>query len=113
MEMAEKAEFYLSELEYEAEPAEKFLTAQIEPLLERAAGFIGTVEPFDHETLYARIKEWLESQELKLKVLAQPMRVALTYRKDSPGLFEVMEVLGKERTLQRIQKARDWIKAKS
>ncbi len=113
VEMAEKAEFYLSELEYEAEPAEKFLTAQIEPLLERAAGFIGTVEPFDHETLYARIKEWLESQELKLKVLAQPMRVALTYRKDSPGLFEVMEVLGKERTLQRIQKARDWIKAKS
>jgi len=110
VEMAQKAEFYFKELEYEPEPAEKFLTKEIEPLMEKAAGFIGTVEPFDHETLYTKIKEWLETQELKLKVLAQPMRVALTYRKDSPGLFEVMEVLGRDTTLARIDKAREWIK---
>jgi len=113
MGMAQKAEFYFNELDYEPEPAEKFLTTEIEPLMGKAAGFIGTVEPFDHETLYTKIKEWLEAQDLKLKVLAQPLRVALTYRKDSPGLFEVMEVLGKEMTLQRIQNARDWIMAKS
>jgi glutamyl-tRNA synthetase len=112
VEMAQKAEFYFRELDYEPEPAEKFLTTEIEPLMEKAAGFIGTVEPFDHETLYTKVKEWLETQDLKLKVLAQPLRVALTYRKDSPGLFEVMEVLGKERTLQRIERARDWIKNK-
>ena len=41
------------------------------------------------------------------------MRVALTYRKDSPGLFEVMEVLGKERTIERIEKAREWIKGRA
>jgi glutamyl-tRNA synthetase len=112
VEMAEKAAFYFRELEYEVEPAEKFLTAEVETLLGSAAEFIGTVEPFDHETLYAKIKEWLEAQDLKLKVLAQPLRVALTYRKDSPGLFEVMEVLGKNTTLERIEKAREWIKSR-
>jgi len=110
VEMAEKATFYFMELEYEIEPAEKFLTGDIEPLMEKAGEFIGTVEPFDHETLYSKTKEWLEVQDLKLKVLAQPLRIALTYRKDSPGLFEVMEVLGKNTTLERIEKAREWIK---
>ena len=110
VEMAQKAAFYFNELEYEAEPAAKFLTAGIEPLMEKAGEFLGTVETFDHETLYAKVKEWLEGQDLKLKVLAQPLRVALTYRKDSPGLFEVMEVLGKNTTLERIRKAREWIK---
>ena len=113
VEMAQKADFYFKELDYEPEPAEKFLTKEIEPLLEKATAFINTVEQFDHDTLYPKIKEWLENQDLKLKVLAQPMRVALTYRKDSPGLFEVMEVLGKERTIERIEKAREWIKSKS
>ena len=112
VEMAQKAAFYFKEQDYESEPAEKFLTREIDPLLEQAQEFIKTVEPFNHDTLYPKIKEWLETQDLKLKVLAQPLRVALTYRKDSPGLFEVMEVLGKEQTLERIDRAREWIKNK-
>ncbi len=113
VQMAQKAEFYFRELTYEPEPAEKFLTPEIEPLLGKAEAFINTVAPFDHETLHTEIKAWLEGEGLKLKALAQPLRIALTYSKDSPGLFEVMEVLGKELTLQRIQAARDWIAAKS
>jgi glutamyl-tRNA synthetase len=113
VEMTEKADFYFEEMEYETEPADKFLTAEVEPLLEEAAGFIVTVEPFDHETIYTKIKEWLEGRDLKLKVLAQPLRMALTFRKDSPGLFEVMEVLGKEKVLERIEKARQWIGART
>jgi len=38
-----------------------------------------------------------------MKVVAQPARVAMTGRTHSPGLFEVMEVLGKERTLARLR----------
>jgi len=110
VEMAGKADFYFEELPYEAEPAQKFLTTDIESLMEKAGEFLGTVDPFDHETLYTKTKDWLEDQGLKLKVLAQPLRVALTFRKDSPGLFEVMEVLGKEKTLKRIAGAREWIK---
>jgi glutamyl-tRNA synthetase len=109
VEMAEKATFYFQEMEYEAEPAEKFLTDEIEPLLGKAADFIATIDSFDHESIHEKIRDWLEGEGLKLKVLAQPMRIALTYQKQSPGLFEVMEVLGKSTTLERIEKAREWI----
>jgi glutamyl-tRNA synthetase len=38
-----------------------------------------------------------------MKLVAQPARVALTGRTKSPGLFEVMEVLGKEKTTMRLR----------
>ena len=44
----------------------------------------------------------MEAKELKLGKVAQPARVALTGRGASPGLFEVMELLGRERTLARL-----------
>jgi len=112
VEMAQKAQFYYRELSYEPEPAEKFLTPDIDHLMGKAGALIGTIEPFDHETLHSEIRAWLEEEGQKLKALAQPLRIALTYRKDSPGLFEVMEVLGRETTLERIEKAREWIKNK-
>jgi len=113
VEMAEMATLYFKELEYEPEPAEKFLTSDIEDLLEKTGEVISSIEPFDHETLHAKIREWLDGEGIKLKVIAQPLRIALTYRKQSPGLFEVMEVLGKETTLERIGKAREWIRGRS
>jgi glutamyl-tRNA synthetase len=45
----------------------------------------------------------VEEEGIKMGVLAQPVRVALTGRAASPGLFEVMEVLGRERTLHRLR----------
>ncbi len=113
VEMAQKSEFYFRELDYEPEPAEKFLTPEIDHLMGKAGALVATVEPFDHETLHTEIRAWLEEEGQKLKVLAQPLRIALTYRKDSPGLFEVMEVLWRETTLERIEKAREWIKKKT
>ncbi|UCG39498.1 MAG: glutamate--tRNA ligase, partial [bacterium] len=113
VEMAARAEFYFRELEYEAEPARTFLTPEVEPLMGEAARFLVGVEPFEHENINLRLRHWLEGKGLKLKTLAQPLRVALTFRKDSPGLFEVMEVLGRERTLGRIERAREWIKERA
>ena len=49
-------------------------------------------------------KKLVEEEGIKMGQLAQPVRVALTGRTASPGLFEVMEVLGRERTLFRLQK---------
>lgn len=112
VEMAQKAIFYFQELEYDPDSADKFLSPEIEPLLGKAVDFFRTIEPFDHDTLNAQIREWLENEGQKLKTLAQPLRIALTYRKDSPGLFEVMEVLGRDKTVKRIEKAREWIKTR-
>jgi len=45
----------------------------------------------------------VEEEAIKMGQLAQPVRVALTGRTASPGLFEVMEVLGRDRTLARLR----------
>jgi glutamyl-tRNA synthetase len=49
-------------------------------------------------------KQLVEEEGIKMGQLAQPVRVALTGRTASPGLFEVMEVLGRDRTLLRLRK---------
>jgi glutamyl-tRNA synthetase len=48
-------------------------------------------------------KQLVQEEGIKMGQLAQPVRVALTGRSASPGLFEVMEVLGRERVLWRLQ----------
>ena len=46
---------------------------------------------------------------LKLGKIAQPVRVALTGRTASPGIFEIVAIIGKDRVLGRLQKAIDYI----
>jgi glutamyl-tRNA synthetase len=60
---------------------------------------------FQHDTLDAALRA--AAQELKLKAgqMFQPIRVAVCARKNAPPLFETLEVLGKEKALERIQQA--------
>ena len=89
----------------EAKGKRKFLVPGNAQTLLRLAEVVEAVEPFTQEPLDATVKAWLEENELPMKVVAQPARVAMTGRTRSPGLFEVMEVLGKEKTLARLRAA--------
>jgi glutamyl-tRNA synthetase len=71
--------------------------------LRRLADVVETVEPFSNQALDEAVSAWLEKSGLLMKNVAQPARVAMTGRTKSPGLFEVMEVLGKRRTLERLR----------
>jgi glutamyl-tRNA synthetase len=55
--------------------------------------------------LEAELRRFAEGGGLKLGAIAQPLRAALTGSLASPGLFEVMEVLGREESLARIEDA--------
>ncbi len=94
-----------SELQYEGKARKKFLESEralpLGPLREE----LGRVEPFEASTIEAAVKAWAEARGLGLGKVAQPARVALTGRTVSPGIFEVMELLGKERTLARLEAA--------
>ena len=58
---------------------------------------------WDEAALEAALRECAERAGLKLGQLAQPLRAALTGSTASPGLFEVMAVLGRDETLGRIE----------
>ena len=62
-------------------------------------------EPFERVSLEEAVKAWMEREGLTFKDYAQAVRVALSGRTATPGLFEVMEVLGKERCLARLDAA--------
>lgn len=107
-EMAEQATFLLQtteELNYDHAAVEKFLTPEIREHLRILAERMAALSSFDLKALETVAAAYLDETGLKFKALAQPIRVAITGTTMSPGLFETMEVLGKERTLSRFSRA--------
>ena len=60
------------------------------------------VTPWSAETTGAAMRNFAEANNLKLGAVAQPLRVALTGRTTSPGIFEVLAVLGRDECLARL-----------
>jgi glutamyl-tRNA synthetase len=83
----------------------KWLTADGKKLLETIYARLNALEPFNEQSIGAIFKQLVEETGLKMVNLAQPCRVALCGSTVSPGIYEVMTVLGKPKTLQRIQTA--------
>ncbi len=83
--------------------ATKHLTAAIAPTLQEFADLVESESEFTKETLEQVLHGLTERQGLKMGKIAQPLRVALTGRTVSPGIYEIMALLGKDRTLQRIR----------
>ena len=105
-EMAEGSLFYFKEkISYEEKAAKKFLTPAILEPLKLLSEKLKKVEPFSEERIKEAFEEVLKEKGLKLGELAQPVRVALTGETVSPGIFETISALGKEKTLKRIEES--------
>ena len=93
-----------------------FLFREVEPdavlldgggaMLEGAGDVLSRVEPFTAEPIEAALRSLAERLDLKPRQAFQPIRVAVTGSKVSPGLFESLELLGREKSLARIEAAR-------
>jgi glutamyl-tRNA synthetase len=105
VEMAAAAEPYMvQEPRMESEAVQKFLTPMMAPILETLAQRFHSAKEFSKETLEGIFKVILEESGLKMGQLAQPVRVALTGRAVSPGIFEVIDLLGREATMLRLRR---------
>jgi len=115
VDMVEGARFYLSdEIGYEKKGDHKFLNQDVAPLFEKLCQRIEDPDvPFTRQGLEHMFARFLEEEKITLKQVAQPLRVALTGKTASPGIFEVMELLGKARVLERIRKAAAHIESKA
>jgi glutamyl-tRNA synthetase len=113
-EMARDAVFYFADtIEYEEKAAKKFLKEKaLEPLAMLVAE-LEQIETFTEENLEDAFRAVMEKSGLKLGKIAQPVRVALTGRTASPGIFEIIAIIGKAKVLQRLEQAVDFIKNKS
>lgn len=111
IEMADGAVFYFHDtVSYDEKAAKKFLKpASLEPL-KLLVDQLEALDRFNEKDLEDVFSKVMEITGLKLGKIAQPVRVALTGKTVSPGIFEMTEVLGKEKVISRLKKAIQYIK---
>jgi glutamyl-tRNA synthetase len=111
VEMADGARFYYrdSVQPYDEKAAIKFLKPAAAAVLSKLADQLGALPDLREKTQEGAFKRVMESTGLGFGKIAQPVRVALTGTTVSPGIFEVIEVLGKDRVLERLQAAVEFI----
>jgi glutamyl-tRNA synthetase len=110
LEMAQWLRFYFADhIIYDDKAAAKFFTTETAPLLVRLMQALEGLPVFDETSIQQVFQQLLAASGLKLGDIAQPARVALTGGTVSPGIYEVMAILGRERVLGRLRQATDWI----
>ena len=105
LELAESSEFYLAPPTFPLTipKAAKLIKEDSPELLKALADALESQAVWEEEPLEAALREFAESRELGFGKVAQPVRAALTGSNMSPGLFEVMAVLGREESLNRLR----------
>ena len=102
-ELAENAAFYLVDRPLEmAEKAAKLLSEEGRARLGRLLPALEALDDWSEAALEAQVRAFAETEDCKLGQAAQPLRAALTGSHASPGVFEVMAILGREESLGRI-----------
>ncbi len=106
VELAEMAHYFVcDEILYQAKAVAKFLSGTNLELLSALAESLELAEPWDCDGIAAAFARVMERFDLKLGKLAQPARVALTGGTVSPGIYQVCELLGRQRCVGRLRRA--------
>jgi len=114
LEMAERAHRYYQDYEsFDEKSAAAHLTESASAVLSALRQALAALADWTEETTERCVGEVAERLGLKLGRVAQPLRVALTGRAQSPGIGVTLVLVGRERTLTRIDRALAFISARS
>jgi glutamyl-tRNA synthetase len=95
--------FFMDDVEYDPAAARKFLQpAGTRDHLEALRAAFDAVEPFEQAPLEAALRALAEARGVKPATLIHATRVAVTGKSVSPGLFEILELIGRSRTVRRL-----------
>ncbi len=103
------ADFYFKE-EVDFDPATfpKDFTPENKPHLKQLRDEFAQLTKFDADTLNGAVKGYASRTGAPISILVHPLRVACTGRAVGPSLYHLLEVLGKERVLNRLDRALSW-----
>jgi glutamyl-tRNA synthetase len=110
-EMVEFGDFYFREVDPPVELKAQFYTKELAPVFESLIDRFSHIELSDKARAEEAVQALLEQFNLKFKTIAQPMRLALTGKTVSPGIFEIIATLGRDRVVPRLGKALSAMKA--
>ena len=107
--LVEQMAYFLSdEFPFDEKAVEKHLRKEgAAEMLEAAEQALAAAPDFSHRTLEAAMQALVDRLQCSFSKIAHPCRVALTGLQASPGIFDVIACLGRERTLKRLAYARE------
>ena len=110
VEFKEELDIFISdEVHYNEEAVEKFLKKEeVLGILKLATERLEKIEEFGPENIEVELRALVEELNLKGKDLIHPLRVAVTGKSVSAGIFEVIALLGKEKTIKRLEGVVKW-----
>jgi glutamyl-tRNA synthetase len=104
--------FFTDDFAYDPEAFEKRVDKpESATLLAKFRTKLATVEPFDLPTLEAAMHEFLAAESIKIGDIVHTVRVAVTGKPVGPGIYDCLAILGREKSLARIDRALALVKA--
>ncbi|MCX5750319.1 MAG: glutamate--tRNA ligase [Candidatus Saganbacteria bacterium] len=98
--------FFDDHIEYDPQAKEKYFTnPKAKEYLERIKAELEKLSGFTKPEIEAAFKGLAKEMGIKLGEIIHPTRLALTGRSESPGIYDVVEILGKEKVTARLQAA--------
>ena len=97
--------YFTDKIEYDAEAAAKDFVPEAKPRLEKLRDAFANAPAFNAESLEAALKETAKTLGVKVGAMVHPCRLAVTGKTSGPSLYHLLQVLGKERVMARIEKA--------
>jgi len=97
--------YFRGEIAYDPEAARKSFVSENKPRLEKLRDAFAKVDPFNTANIEAALKATATELGVKAGVLVHPVRLAVTGNSSGPSLYHLLEVVGKEKALTRIESA--------
>lgn len=96
--------FFVAPTAYD-EKASKNWKEETPDLMQQLIGILKTVEDFTSVTIETVVKDWMTQNEIGMGKVMQPFRLSLVGALKGPHLFDIVELIGKEETIKRLEKA--------
>jgi glutamyl-tRNA synthetase len=96
--------YFRDSIQYDVEAAKKSFVPENKPRLEKLRAAFAAADPFNAATLEAALKATATELGVKAGVLVHPIRLAVTGNPSGPSLYHLLEVMGKEKVIGRIEK---------
>jgi glutamyl-tRNA synthetase len=104
-EIVEQFRYFYAPIRLDPKAKAKFLTPEAKPVLEALRAGVAAMSGLETTALERLFHEVAESRGLSIGKVAQPVRVALTGGTASPGIYDVVQILGRDETLKRLDDA--------
>ncbi len=98
-------DFFFRDVIYDEAAVARHLTTEAAPLLSAYADALAGLEPFERRSIEQALREVCARAGVDARALIHPARVALTGKTAGPGLFELTELLGRDRVVERLRRA--------